>query len=92
MRGEAKVTLPQAYCNSLQCDTVLSTSIVFTWVLSRLRVLFGMGCSIYFRPNRNCENMKKNTLTSFGTTNEKVIYEENCYKPNTEIATDAKIN
>jgi hypothetical protein len=25
-------------------------------------------------------------------TNEKVIYEENCYKPNIEIVTDAKIN
>jgi hypothetical protein len=35
---------------------------------------------------------KKNTLTPFGMSNEKMIYEENCHKPNTEIAIDAKMN
>jgi hypothetical protein len=40
MRGEAKVTLPQAYCISLPHGTVLWTLIVFTWVLFRLSVSF----------------------------------------------------
>jgi hypothetical protein len=40
MRGEAKVTLLQAYCISLPYDTVLWTCTVFTRVLFRLRVSF----------------------------------------------------
>jgi hypothetical protein len=39
-RGEAKVTLPQAYCISLPRDTALWKSIVFTRVLFRLCVSF----------------------------------------------------
>jgi hypothetical protein len=38
MRGEAKVTLLQAYCISLPCDTALWTRIIFTQVLFRLSV------------------------------------------------------
>jgi hypothetical protein len=40
MRGEAKLTLPQAYYISLPRDTALLTRIVFTRLLFRLLVLF----------------------------------------------------
>jgi hypothetical protein len=43
MRGEATVTLLQAYCISLPRDTALWTRIVFTRVLFRLRVSFCLG-------------------------------------------------
>jgi hypothetical protein len=40
MKGEAKVTLPKAYCISLPHDTVIWTCIVFTRVLFWLHVSF----------------------------------------------------
>jgi hypothetical protein len=40
MRGEAKVTILQAYCISLPHNTVLWTRTVFTRVLSQLHVSF----------------------------------------------------
>jgi hypothetical protein len=40
MRGEAKVTLPQAYWISLPCDTSLWTHTVYMRVLFRLHVSF----------------------------------------------------
>jgi hypothetical protein len=40
MTGEAKVTLPKAYCISLSCDTATWTSIIFKQMLFRLPVSF----------------------------------------------------